>query len=145
MAAPGGAQIGPVRTRMQELEKDFVVVNWDQRAAGLSYSAKVPPESMTLAQFLADAEIVAEWVLQEFEQQKLFLVGHSWGTVLGTLLVASRYDYNTPSALAAAYLDQLAAPRKELIWFEDSAHGLMLEEPQEFVRVMRRILAEQPA
>jgi len=54
--------------------------------------------------------------------------------------VLGRYDYTTPSELAVAYLEQLRAPYKELVWFEQSAHGLVFEEPEEFVKVMRRVL-----
>ena len=37
-----------------ELIKHFVVVHWDQRGAGKSYSPQIPPESMTRAQFVSD-------------------------------------------------------------------------------------------
>jgi len=50
-----------------------------------------------------------------------------------------RYDYNTPSGLAAAYLEQLDAPFKRLIWFEESAHFPFLEEPEKFHAEMIRL------
>ena len=39
-----------------------------------------------------------------------------------------RHDYEVPAPLAARYLDALRAPRKELVWFEDSAHLPNTEE-----------------
>ncbi len=40
-----------------------------------------------------------------------------------------RHDYMTPSPVAAAWLDRVAAPEKTLVWFENSAHLPMVEEP----------------
>ena len=44
-------------------------------------------------------------------------------------IFAGRHDYETPSALAEAWLDALQAPRKGLVQFENSAHMMELEEP----------------
>jgi pimeloyl-ACP methyl ester carboxylesterase len=44
-------------------------------------------------------------------------------------LLLGRQDYTAPSPIAAAWLDQLDAPKKVGIWFEHSAHLHMLEEP----------------
>jgi pimeloyl-ACP methyl ester carboxylesterase len=43
-----------------------------------------------------------------------------------------RHDFNTPSQLAAQYLDRLDAPLKRLVWFEKSAHFPFFEEPDRF-------------
>lgn len=40
-----------------------------------------------------------------------------------------RRDWLVPSAIAAAWLDRLSAPRKATVWFENSAHMMMVEEP----------------
>ncbi|NNM33858.1 MAG: hypothetical protein HKO53_12365 [Gemmatimonadetes bacterium] len=45
-----------------------------------------------------------------------------------------RYDLNTPSSLAAAYLDSLSAPVKGLVWFENSAHFPFWTESAAFHR-----------
>lgn len=44
-------------------------------------------------------------------------------------IFAGRHDYQTPSSIAADWFSRLQAPRKELIWFENSAHMMHLEEP----------------
>ena len=58
-----------------------------------------------------------------------------------------RHDYNTPSRLAAAYLERLDAPLKELVWFEQSAHFPFFEEPgrfhSEMVRAHRAVSEER--
>ncbi len=43
-----------------------------------------------------------------------------------------RHDYEVPSTLAAQYFKHLRAPRKELVWFEDSAHMPNTEEKEKF-------------
>jgi pimeloyl-ACP methyl ester carboxylesterase len=40
-----------------------------------------------------------------------------------------RHDGLVPSAITAAWLERLSAPRKEIVWFENSAHMMMIEEP----------------
>lgn len=274
---PGTAQISFARKYLKDLERDYVVVNWDQRGAGLSYSRMIPHESMTISQLIADTRAVSELLLGRFGQDKLFLVGHSWGSILGTLTAAryphlfhayvgmgqvadmtenevasyrfcletakqrgltkavaeleriglppyremtqtgverkwlgrfggvirqgslarllletlafsteyalpdfiklvrgmqfslnhlwpemstinlpvqvpqlempvyyilGRYDQNCPSQLAVDYFNRLSAPSKELFWFENSAHLLLGEEPDQFTKVMRKVLED---
>ena len=69
------------------LEEHFVCVQWDQRGAGKSYSKKVPVESLTVEQILADAVELTEHLRERFDKEKIYLVGHSWGTYIGMLLV----------------------------------------------------------
>jgi pimeloyl-ACP methyl ester carboxylesterase len=45
------------------------------------------------------------------------------------ILFLGRHDYTTPSPIAAAWLERLKAPKKVGVWFENSAHLPMLEEP----------------
>lgn len=65
------------------LEDDFVVVWWEQRGAGLSYSANIPPDTMTLEQMIADTLAVTNYLRQRFGQEKIYLMGHSGGTFIG--------------------------------------------------------------
>jgi pimeloyl-ACP methyl ester carboxylesterase len=50
--------------------------------------------------------------------------------------VLGRYDQRTWSPYAAAYLEKLQAPRKQLIWLENSAHNGPFEEPDSFRRAV---------
>jgi pimeloyl-ACP methyl ester carboxylesterase len=47
-----------------------------------------------------------------------------------------RYDRHVDARLSARYLEQLEAPSKQLIWFEDSAHNVPFEEPERFDRTV---------
>jgi pimeloyl-ACP methyl ester carboxylesterase len=46
--------------------------------------------------------------------------------------VEGRHDWEAPSVLAERYLEALRAPRKELVWFERSAHLVNVEEADAF-------------
>lgn len=89
---PGTAQIFWSRKSQKELESSFLVVNWDQRGAGRSYSRSLRKEDMKIERFVADAEELIEYLLKRFGQNKVFLVGHSWGSIVGVYLVAKRPD-----------------------------------------------------
>jgi pimeloyl-ACP methyl ester carboxylesterase len=65
------------------LEDLFTIVWWDQRGAGLSYDPEIPPETMTVEQFIADTIAVTDYLRERFDQDKIFLLGHSWGSFIG--------------------------------------------------------------
>jgi len=63
------------------LERDFTVVWWDQRGAGLSYAAgAAAPASMTVEQLVDDTIAVTDHLRERFGQPKIYLLGHSWGS-----------------------------------------------------------------
>ena len=65
------------------LEDYFTVVWWEQRGSGISYSADIPLETMTLEQMISDTLEVTNYLRQRFGQEKIYLMGHSGGTFLG--------------------------------------------------------------
>jgi pimeloyl-ACP methyl ester carboxylesterase len=69
------------------LEKIFTVVQWDQRGAGKSYDPNIPKESINVEQYVADAIQLIDTLRMRYHQQKIFLIGHSWGTYLSSILV----------------------------------------------------------
>jgi pimeloyl-ACP methyl ester carboxylesterase len=62
-------------------------------------------------------------------------------------LLAGRHDFNVNSDVAAAWFTRLKAPAKQLVWFENSAHMPMFEEPGRFLDALlsARTLAERRA
>jgi pimeloyl-ACP methyl ester carboxylesterase len=262
---PGMPSMYLAHAFQRDLEQDFVVVHWDRRGAGKSYAALGATERPTVRQTLEDTFELTRHLQQRFGQDRIYLVGHSWGSYLGLLAVKERpeyfrayvgmgqvaadaertnalrrsfvlqaadaagdsgvvsrilsdgavteadlfryggelrgarnfwpllrlglqapeytlfdvpnvprgaqrvgrmmvydvidgpldqealqfevpiafflgrYDFNTPSELAAAYLRKIAAPAKYLVWFEESAHFPFLEEPERFHSEMLRL------
>lgn len=61
-----------------DLEKDYAVVYWDQRFSGLS-QGDPKKSSLSIDQFVEDVDVVVDFVQQQFNNPKLFMLGHSWG------------------------------------------------------------------
>ncbi len=262
---PGMPAMYLAHASTRALEQDFVVVHWDRRDAGKSFDPHMAAGDERVSLQLADAEELSALLRKRFGARPMFLVGHSWGTYLGTLLVqrhpdwfavyvgmgqetdiaeeqhvadrfifreaqrrgnseaitetqkqpgayrekwlfefgaelhhatsflpllmtglaapeytmhdamnvpkgpqfaarhmqydvittplseaiksldvpvflfAGRYDYVTPSELGVAYIDNLTAPCKQIVWFEDSAHFPFYEEPENFAQALRQV------
>jgi pimeloyl-ACP methyl ester carboxylesterase len=45
-----------------------------------------------------------------------------------------RYDHHLDATVAARYFEALQAPNKQLVWFENSAHNIPFEEPEQFTQ-----------
>lgn len=156
---------------------------------------------ITIDRLTKDLGELIDVLLVEFEQEKVLLVAHSWGTVLAIehaaakpetvaayiaisqttsqaesdaegykwalarakeskdveaikrladiglppytidvpiVMVMGRHDRVISPTLGAQYFEMLKAPAKELIWFENSAHGPPFEEPEKFNEVVRK-------
>lgn len=80
---PGGAITPLFLHCFKELEKDFIVVLWDQRGAGKSFKGLILPKYQTIESFVEDTRVITEYLLKKFDKEKIFLLGHSWGSMLG--------------------------------------------------------------
>jgi pimeloyl-ACP methyl ester carboxylesterase len=89
---PGTANMCLLRKYTGELEKHFIVVTWDQRGAGKSYQAINPHSAMTIDRFVLDTGELTQLLCQRFNQKKIFLVGHSWGSLIGILSIQKYPD-----------------------------------------------------
>jgi pimeloyl-ACP methyl ester carboxylesterase len=90
---PGDPEFPFVHYYNPGIEDMFVVCYWEQRGAGLSYSEAIPDGTMTLSQFVNDAGKVSQYLIKKFRREKIFLLGHSWGTMLGAFTVKKFPDY----------------------------------------------------
>uniref|UniRef100_UPI00261CED0B alpha/beta fold hydrolase n=1 Tax=Propioniciclava sp. TaxID=2038686 RepID=UPI00261CED0B len=112
---PGGTEIGTLRNQWSAIERAFTVVVWDQTGAGLNGRCW-PRARLTLERVLADAEGVLQYVADRFGRHPT-VVGNSWGTFLGVLLVQARPD------LVQAYVGtgQMADLRAtDVLFYEDT-------------------------
>jgi len=87
---PAFSEMALLRKYDRDLDKYFIVVNWDQRGTNLSYSPAIPKSSMTMGQIVSDAHELIALLKKRFHREKIFLLGHSFGSAVGMIL-ASKY------------------------------------------------------
>jgi pimeloyl-ACP methyl ester carboxylesterase len=266
---PGMPSMYLAHAFQRSLEKNFVIIHWDRRGAGKSYSEGIPPETVRVSQEIADTRELVNLLRAKFGQSRILLIGHSYGSYLGMIVLqrfpelfyayigigqlaysdernsdaqdewlkakaketnnrqlleqletgvpidrekwlfrfggelhrkksftsllwigllapeysimdvlrvrkgvsfthknlkydmidgnlidtvgrvdvpvyffSGRYDYTDPFEFSQEYLNRLQAPRKEMVWFEESAHFPFLEEPNRFASEVRRVSTE---
>lgn len=81
---PGQSDLALSRALLQPLEADFTLALWDQRGNGLSY-ASFDRDSMTLDRVIADAVEVTNELRARFDEEKIYVLGESWGSTLAVL------------------------------------------------------------
>jgi pimeloyl-ACP methyl ester carboxylesterase len=74
--------------KLWHLEDDFVVVYWDQRACGKSFSSTIPPQSMTVEQLIGDTSELIQALTQRFNVAQLYVAGFSFGGTIAALTAA---------------------------------------------------------
>jgi pimeloyl-ACP methyl ester carboxylesterase len=88
---PGGSMV-PVETLYRSWEKDFTIVEWDQRGAGKTYSESGPEHQgrMTIDQYTQDGLQVAEYARWLLRKPKIVVLGHSWGSIVALRMVKTK-------------------------------------------------------
>ncbi|MDO7252532.1 alpha/beta fold hydrolase [Helicobacter cappadocius] len=78
---------------MRNLEKLYTVVYWDQRGTGKTYeknhsSDQIDPKNKpTIDNMIEDTRQVVQYLKKIFHKNKIAILGHSWGSVLGSEFV----------------------------------------------------------
>lgn len=92
---PATPQIPSLWQFQRPLEEYFTMVNYDQRGAGKSYG-ETPPEqvagTLTIQTYVDDAIEIAEHIRGKYGKDKLVLMGHSWGSIIGMRAALQRPD-----------------------------------------------------
>lgn len=85
MGGPGGGGFAN-RSLYEPLEKDFVIVSWDEPGTGKSYNA-LPISTLTVQRFVDDAYTLSLYLRERFHQDKIYVYGVSWTSILGVKLI----------------------------------------------------------
>ncbi len=126
---PGGSEMGAMRKHLPTLERHFTVVTWDQRGTGKSYDALDPTHTYTLKSTIGDTIAVTNYLRDRFGQDKIYLLGQSWGSTLGVLAVQDRPELYRAFIGTGQMVSQLATDRifysDTLAWARKTGnHGL---------------------
>lgn len=83
----GGPSVSEIPYAKYEnlLEKDFTVVNYDQRGSGKSYHFNEDYSNLTADVLVDDLLDLTDYISKRFDKEKVILIGHSYGTYLGTM------------------------------------------------------------
>jgi pimeloyl-ACP methyl ester carboxylesterase len=104
--------------------KQFTVVQWDQRGAGRTFAKNVnaSPETISVARLAQDGIELAESLRKSLRKDKIILVGHSWGSILGVFMAKAHPEL----FYALVGTGQVADPAQSYV----VAHGDLLKKAQ---------------
>jgi proline iminopeptidase len=77
------------------LEHHFIVVHWDQRGVAKTYRENPSldyPATMTYERMIKDASEMVDLLRNRYAKEKVIVLGHSWGSMLGLGLLNMRSD-----------------------------------------------------
>jgi pimeloyl-ACP methyl ester carboxylesterase len=90
---PGSSIMMYSHTFSKKLIDHFILVNWDQRGTALSYCKGMDTTRISEDQIRADAIELIKYLLKTFNQKKIYLIGHSFGSAIGLQMVANNPEY----------------------------------------------------
>jgi pimeloyl-ACP methyl ester carboxylesterase len=118
---PGWPQTPHLRYFNADLTRSVTLAAWEQAGCGKSYMRNPNPKNLSVAQLINDAHELTQILKKKFHQDKIYLAGFSWGSVIG-LQLANKYpedyiayfgisqviDINRSIALSRAWLKEQA-------------------------------------
>lgn len=114
------------------LEDHFIVIWWEQRGSGLSYSADIPPETMTPEQMVSDVLEVTNYLRRRFGKEKIYLMGHSGGTFIGIQAAARApelyYAYIGVAQMSNQLQSEIRTYEYMLAEFKKNGNGKMVRK-----------------
>jgi pimeloyl-ACP methyl ester carboxylesterase len=135
---PGDSMV-PFAQIYRPWEKYFTVVQWDQRGSGKTYGRNGRNEApMTIDRMVRDGIEVAQYLQAHLHKDKMILLAHSFGTVLGIQMVKRRPD------LFAAYVGTgqvVAKAEKERILYARLMRKLEAAHDEEGIRKLKTVTA----
>ena len=89
---PGVCNRHTVFADHSDLLDTFTVATWDQRGSGGSYKG-VDASTLTIDRLTEDANELVLWLCRRFNKDKIFVIGGSWGSELGTYLTGKHPEH----------------------------------------------------
>ncbi len=111
---PGNSVMSYSDRFTKELQKHFIVVLWDQRESGQTAVLNESPKPLSVSLFVNDAIEVVKFLCTRFGQEKIYLVGHSWGGYLGLRVAVERPELLKAYFAVSPMINQLESERLSL-------------------------------
>jgi proline iminopeptidase len=117
---PGYVSMPTAWSQTRAWEDYFTVVHWDQRGAGKTYAAAADRdamiESLTYERMMEDAVEMVAWLRQEFGKERIFVLGQSWGSVLGVEIAQRHPEWLHAYIGVGQAADMLEGERRGWAW-----------------------------
>lgn len=121
---PGAVEM-PVAWAFQRPWEDFfTVVQWDQRGAGRSYPLNDPKAlapTLRPERYRDDAIELIEQLRKRYGKRKVFVLGHSWGSIVGLNVAMKRPDLLYAYVGMGQVIDFRENERQGYAWVLDRA------------------------
>ena len=104
-----------------DLGRHFIVATWDQRGCGLSYMRDSAAKDVSLDRIVSDAHELTRILQQKFKQKKIWLVGFSWGTIVGMELAKKYPEDYTAFVSISQVVNMSASMRATQDWLRKEA------------------------
>lgn len=111
---------------------------WLDQFGGMVYrrtGGDAESAAMSLSPVYTDSDLKAIDAASQYSIEKLLSTALTvdfsdvWHLDCPVFLFLGRHDHNVSSSLGETWFSNLQAPSKRLVWFENSAHEVMVEEP----------------
>ena len=125
------------------LVDDYTVISWDQRGCGRTYihnrNVDVNNDTASFEQALVDLDQLVDYARTRFHQDKVIILGHSYGTILGSVY-SHKYPEKVDTYIGAAQVIQ--APNSDFLVIDGPGHNLQYSTPMEFADVVKYVLEQ---
>ena len=118
---PGNSAMSYANKFTGELQKHFVVVQWDQRDSGKTAELNPSDTPVSVALMENDAILLINYLRQRFSQEKIYLMGHSWGGFLALKLASDHPELLRACIAVSPMINQLESERMSLKWMTAKA------------------------
>ena len=118
---PGNSAMSYADKFTFELQKHFVVVQWDQRESGKTAKLSPTDKPITVSLMESDAIEMIGYLRKRFNQDKIFLMGHSWGGFLGLRIAVNHPELLQGYFAISPMVHQVESERLSLEWMVGKA------------------------
>ncbi len=113
---PGNSAMSYADKFTAELQKHFVVVQWDQRESGKTATLNPSDKPLTVSLMENDAVEMIHYLRKRFGQDKIYLMGHSWGGFLGLKVAADHPELLNGYFAISPMVNQIESEKLSLEW-----------------------------
>jgi pimeloyl-ACP methyl ester carboxylesterase len=141
---PADGEVGPKLDVLQGIQRVYGFAEsrrWRRLFTPylLSHALRSPEYSLReVAYFLKEGRSITPTLYDDLGEFTAARYGTDFPMPMFLLL--GRHDWQTPSTIAVEWFETVSAPRKEVVWFEQSAHSPVTDEPLRFAQALRSLV-----